>query len=44
MLTCLQTFSIAGNELFVPDKTDINTTNSNSSIGQHVTNCQSIWG
>ncbi|CAD6577111.1 MAG: Ribosome bioproteinsis protein brx1 [Tremellales sp. Tagirdzhanova-0007] len=38
------TYTIAGTQLFVPDKTSINTTNSENSIDQHVNNCQNIWG
>ena len=39
-----QTYTIAGSQLFVPDKASITTTNSESSLNQHIGNCQNIWG
>ncbi|ORY34853.1 PLC-like phosphodiesterase [Naematelia encephala] len=38
------TYTIGNTQFWVPDKDAINTTNSEDSIGSHVTNCLSLWG
>jgi len=41
------TYTIAGSQLFIPNKTKLNQTNAatgTGSIGQHVSNCLQLWG
>jgi len=38
------TYNFAGTQFWVPDKTQLNVTNSESSLSFHVGNCQTIWG
>ena len=38
------TYTLAGTTLFVPNKDELNTTNSQDSISTHVGNCNSIYG
>lgn len=39
-----ETYSFGSTQFFIPDKEQLNVTNSEASLSLHVNNCNSIWG